>query len=160
MVRETGIPRHICYDLGSPRLGCAGCIFNSDRQVKIEMRENPHIFEAIDRLETEIGYTMSIRGKRIRDRIKNWGEECFFNLETTRRDGAASAEQWQDQKQVSASNVRARKCRNWITQKRMKRHYWKSQKNTMPSTRSTPRKSSRGGEPHITDKRSRTANNE
>lgn len=70
MVRETGVPRHVCYDMGCDRLGCAGCIFNSDRQVKIEMRENPHIFEAIDRLETEIGYTMSIRGKRIRDRIK------------------------------------------------------------------------------------------
>lgn len=71
IVRETGVPRHVCYDLGCLRLGCAGCIFNSDRQVKIEMRENPRIFEAIDRLETELGYTMSIRGKRIRDRIKN-----------------------------------------------------------------------------------------
>lgn len=70
MVRETGVPRHVCYDMGCDRLGCAGCIFNSDRQVKIEMRENPHIFEAIDRLETEVGYTMSIRGKRIRDRVK------------------------------------------------------------------------------------------
>lgn len=70
MVRETGVPRHVCYDMGCDRLGCAGCIFNSDHQVKIEMRENPHIFEAIDRLETEIGYTMSIRGKRIRDRVK------------------------------------------------------------------------------------------
>ena len=70
MVRETGAPRHVCYEMGCPRLGCAGCIFNSDRQVKIEMRENPHIFEAIDRLETELGYTMSIRGKRIRDRVK------------------------------------------------------------------------------------------
>lgn len=70
MVRETGVQRHVCYDMGCDRLGCAGCIFNSDRQVKIEMRENPHVFEAIDRLETETGYTMSIRGKRIRDRVK------------------------------------------------------------------------------------------
>lgn len=70
MVRETGVPRHVCYDMGCDRLGCAGCIFNNDRQVKIEMRENPGIFEAIDRLETELGYTMSIRGKRIRDRVK------------------------------------------------------------------------------------------
>ena len=71
MVRETGVLRHICYDMGCSRLGCAGCIFNGDRQVKIEMRENPRIFEAIDRLETETGFTMSVRGKRIRDRIKN-----------------------------------------------------------------------------------------
>lgn len=70
MVRDTGVPRHVCYDMGCQRLGCAGCIFNSDHQVKIEMRENPHVFEAIDRLETELGYTMSIRGKRIRDRVK------------------------------------------------------------------------------------------
>ena len=70
MIRDTGVPRHVCYDMGCSRLGCAGCIFNSDRQVKIEMRENPHIFEEIDRLETESGYTISISRKRIRDRIK------------------------------------------------------------------------------------------
>lgn len=70
MVRETGVPRHVCYDMGCDRLGCAGCIFSSDRDLRVEMRENPHIFEAIDRLETELGYTMSIRGKRIRGRVK------------------------------------------------------------------------------------------
>ena len=70
MVRETGVPRHVCYDMGCDRLGCAGCIFSSDRDLRIEMRENPHIFEALDRLETESGYTMSITGKRIRDRVK------------------------------------------------------------------------------------------
>ena len=71
MVRETGVPRHICYDMGCSRLGCAGCIFSTDRDLKIEMRENPEIFEALDRLEAESGYTMSMTGKRIRDRIKN-----------------------------------------------------------------------------------------
>lgn len=70
MVRETGVERHQCYDLGCSRLGCAGCIFSRDHQLKIEMRENPHIFEALDRLEVESGYTMSMSGKRIRDRIK------------------------------------------------------------------------------------------
>lgn len=70
MIRDTGVQRHVCYDMGCVRLGCAGCIFSSDRQVKIEMRENPHIFEALDRLEVESGYTMSMTGKRIRDRIK------------------------------------------------------------------------------------------
>lgn len=70
MVRETGVPRHVCYDMGCDRLGCAGCIFSSDRDLRIEMRENPHIFEALDRLEAEAGYTMSMTGKRIRDRVK------------------------------------------------------------------------------------------
>lgn len=70
IVKDSGVDRHICYDMGCPRLGCAGCIFNDDRQVKIEMRENPHIFEAIDRLEIETGYTMSMRQVRIRDRVK------------------------------------------------------------------------------------------
>lgn len=70
MVRDTGVQRHVCYDMGCNRLGCAGCIFSSDRDLRIEMRENPHIFEALDRLEIESGYTMSIRGKRIRDRVK------------------------------------------------------------------------------------------
>lgn len=70
MIKDSGVPRHFCYDIGCDRLGCAGCIFNNDRQVKIEMRENPLIFEAIDQLETETGYTMSIKGIRIRDRVK------------------------------------------------------------------------------------------
>lgn len=70
MVRDTGVQRHVCYDMGCDRLGCAGCIFSSDRNLKIEMRENPHIFDALDRLEIESGYTMSRKGKRIRDRVK------------------------------------------------------------------------------------------
>lgn len=70
IVRDTGVQRHVCYEMGCNRLGCAGCIFSSDRDLRIEMRENPHIFEALDRLEVESGYTMSMSGKRIRDRIK------------------------------------------------------------------------------------------
>lgn len=70
MVRDTGVPRHVCYEMGCGRLGCAGCIFSKDRELRIEMRENPDIFEALDRLEAESGYTMSMTGKRIRDRVK------------------------------------------------------------------------------------------
>ena len=70
MVRDTGVPRHVCYEMGCNRLGCAGCIFSKDHELRIEMRENPAIFEALDRLEVESGYTMSMNGKRIRDRIK------------------------------------------------------------------------------------------
>lgn len=70
MVRDTGVPRHVCYEMGCNRLGCAGCIFSKDHELRIEMRENPAIFEALDRLEAESGYTMSMSGKRIRDRIK------------------------------------------------------------------------------------------
>lgn len=70
MIKNTGIERHLCYDLGCDRLGCAGCIFSTDRDLKIEMTENPHIFEQLDRLETDYGYTVSMSGKRIRDRIK------------------------------------------------------------------------------------------
>ena len=70
MIRDTGVQRHVCYDMGCNRLGCAGCIFSKDRELRIEMRENPHIFEALDRLEIESGYTMSMTGKRIRDRIR------------------------------------------------------------------------------------------
>lgn len=69
-VKETGVERHQAYELGCCRLGCAGCIFSSDRELKIEMRENPRIFEALDRLEIESGFTMSMSKKRIRDRIK------------------------------------------------------------------------------------------
>ena len=69
-VRETGVARHQCYDLGCGRLGCAGCIFSGDHDLKIEMRENPQIFEALDKLEIDSGYTMSMDKRRIRDRIK------------------------------------------------------------------------------------------
>lgn len=70
MVRDTGVPRHVCYEMGCERLSCAGCIFSRDHELKIEMRENPAIFEALDRLEAESGYAMNMSGKRIRDRIK------------------------------------------------------------------------------------------
>jgi 3'-phosphoadenosine 5'-phosphosulfate sulfotransferase (PAPS reductase)/FAD synthetase len=70
MVKDSGVDRHTCYDLGCDRLGCAGCIFSSDRELKIEMANNPHIFEALDKLETDSGFTMSMTGKKIRERIK------------------------------------------------------------------------------------------
>lgn len=70
MVKDSGVERHICYDLGCERLGCAGCIFSSDRELKIEMDNNPLIFEALDKLETDSGYAMSRTGKKIRERIK------------------------------------------------------------------------------------------
>ena len=69
-IRETGVERHQCYDLGCSRLGCAGCIFSRDHELKIEMTNNPEIFEALDKLEMDSGFTMSMDGRRIRDRIK------------------------------------------------------------------------------------------
>ena len=70
MISETGVPRHCAYDMGCGRLGCAGCIFSRGHQLKIEMRENPTIFEEIDRMEIESGAMMSVGIIRIRDRIK------------------------------------------------------------------------------------------
>lgn len=70
MVRDSGVPRHVCYDMGCRRLGCAGCIFSGDHELKIEMRENPHIFEALDKLEMDSGFMMSMDRRRIRERIK------------------------------------------------------------------------------------------
>ena len=69
-IKETGVERHACYDMGCRRLGCAGCIFSGDHELKIEMRENPHIFEALDKLEVDSGFTMSMDRRRIRERIK------------------------------------------------------------------------------------------
>lgn len=70
MVADSGVPRHCAYDMGCGRLGCAGCIFSKDHELKIEMRENPAIFDALDRLEMESGKIMSVTRLRIRDRIK------------------------------------------------------------------------------------------
>lgn len=70
-IAETNVPRHCAYDMGCSRLGCAGCIFSRGHELKIEMRENPAIFEEIDRLEIESGATMSMDKIRIRDRIKH-----------------------------------------------------------------------------------------
>ena len=69
MVEDSGVQRHCAYDMGCGRLGCAGCIFSSDTELKIEMQNNPIIFNALDR-QAEIGYTMSITKKKIRDRIR------------------------------------------------------------------------------------------
>jgi 3'-phosphoadenosine 5'-phosphosulfate sulfotransferase (PAPS reductase)/FAD synthetase len=70
MVTDSGVPRHCAYDMGCGRLGCAGCIYSNNYELKVEMRENPEIFESLDRLEVETGKTMSIDKIRIRDRIK------------------------------------------------------------------------------------------
>lgn len=71
MIKNSRVERHVCYDMGCGRLGCAGCIFSPDKQIKIEMRENPHIFEALDKLETDSGYTIAMDGRKLRDRIKD-----------------------------------------------------------------------------------------
>lgn len=71
MIKDSGVERHPCYDLGTSRLGCAGCIFSSDRDLKIEMENNPLIFEQLDKLEVDSGFTISPTGKLIRDRIKS-----------------------------------------------------------------------------------------
>jgi 3'-phosphoadenosine 5'-phosphosulfate sulfotransferase (PAPS reductase)/FAD synthetase len=70
MITETGVSRHCAYDLGCSRLGCAGCIFSNNHELKIEMQNNPGIFESLDRLEVETGKTMSMSKVRIRDRVK------------------------------------------------------------------------------------------
>lgn len=70
MIRDTGVERHQCYDLGCKRLGCAGCIFSIGHQLKVKMQENPMIFEALDKLEIDSGVTMSLDRKYLRDRIK------------------------------------------------------------------------------------------
>lgn len=69
-IAETNVPRHCAYDLGCGRLGCAGCIFSTDHELKIEMNNNPIIFESLDRLEIDSGFTISMTKKRIRDRLK------------------------------------------------------------------------------------------
>lgn len=70
MIKDSGVERHVAYDMGCSRLGCAGCIFSTDTDLRIEMREHPIIFEALDKLEIDSGFTMSMTGVRIRDRIK------------------------------------------------------------------------------------------
>lgn len=70
MVSDSGVERHMAYDAGCDRLGCAGCIFSSDRELKIEMENNQHILEQLDKLETESGFTMSMDGRKIMERIK------------------------------------------------------------------------------------------
>ena len=70
MVNDSGVDRHNCYDLGCERLGCAGCIFSSDRELKIEMENNPHILAGLDELERKSGFTMSMDGRTVMERIK------------------------------------------------------------------------------------------
>lgn len=70
MVKESGVERHIAYDAGCDRLGCAGCIFSSDRELKIEMENNPHILAGLDELERKSGFTMSMDGRTVMERIK------------------------------------------------------------------------------------------
>ena len=70
MVKDSGVERHMAYDAGCDRLGCAGCIFSNDRELKIEMENNPHILAGLDELERKSGFTMSMDGITVMERIK------------------------------------------------------------------------------------------
>ena len=70
MVKDSGVERHMAYDAGCDRLGCAGCIFSNDRELKIEMENNPHILAGLDELERKSGFTMSMDGRTVMERIK------------------------------------------------------------------------------------------
>lgn len=70
MVKDSGVERHMAYDAGCDRLGCAGCIFSSDKELKIEMENNPHILAGLDELERKSGFTMSMDGRTVMERIK------------------------------------------------------------------------------------------
>ncbi len=70
MVKESGVERHMAYDAGCDRLGCAGCIFSNDRELKIEMENNPHILAGLDELERKSGFTMSMDGRTVMERIR------------------------------------------------------------------------------------------
>lgn len=70
MVKDSGVERHMAYDAGCDRLGCAGCIFSNDRELKIEMENNPHILSRLSEMEARSGFTMSANGKTILERIK------------------------------------------------------------------------------------------
>lgn len=70
MVKDSGVERHMAYDAGCDRLGCAGCIFSNDRELKIEMENNPHILAGLNELERQSGFTMSMDGRTVMERIK------------------------------------------------------------------------------------------
>lgn len=70
MVKDSGVERHMAYDAGCDRLGCAGCIFSNDRELKIEMENNPHILAGLDELERKSGFTMSMDGRTVMERIR------------------------------------------------------------------------------------------
>lgn len=70
MVKDTGVARHMAYDAGCDRLGCAGCIFSSDKELRIEMENNPLIRSRLSELEERSGFTMSMDGATIEERLR------------------------------------------------------------------------------------------
>lgn len=75
MVRDSGIEAHEAYAAGCDRLGCVCCIFAQEcgktaKDVKINCQNNPEMYEELDKLETDTGYTMSISGVRVRDIVR------------------------------------------------------------------------------------------
>ena len=75
MVRDSGIEAHEAYAAGCDRLGCVCCIFAQEcgktaKDVKINCQNNPEMYEELDKLETDTGFTMSISGVRVRDIVK------------------------------------------------------------------------------------------
>jgi 3'-phosphoadenosine 5'-phosphosulfate sulfotransferase (PAPS reductase)/FAD synthetase len=74
-INEGSIEAHEAYQRGCDRLGCVCCIFaqecgKSAKDVKINCANNPELYEELDRLEIDTGFTMSISGVRVRDLVK------------------------------------------------------------------------------------------
>ena len=56
-IRETGLPRHVAYDLGNERLSCALCVLANERDIRNGAVHNPELRDRYLQIERETGHT-------------------------------------------------------------------------------------------------------
>lgn len=56
-IRATGVPYHLAYDLGMPRLSCCFCIFAPKAALVLAGKHNPELLAEYVAVEREIGHT-------------------------------------------------------------------------------------------------------
>lgn len=56
-IKASGVPHHVAYDYGMPRLSCMFCIFASRDALMIAGSKNPELLAEYVRIETKIDHT-------------------------------------------------------------------------------------------------------
>jgi len=56
-IQETGLPRHVAYDLGNERLSCALCVLAKDADLRNGAAHNPELRDRYLQIERETGHT-------------------------------------------------------------------------------------------------------
>jgi len=82
-IEATGVPHHVAYDLGMPRLSCVFCIFSPRAALLLAGKHNPELLDRYVEIEREIKHTFkngfrieeikeALKAGEVPGKIQNW----------------------------------------------------------------------------------------